>query len=70
MDNENYEQIDRYLDAANYITLARMYLSDNVLLEKPLNEVDLKKRFIGHWGTCPSINYIYAHLNYLISSSM
>jgi xylulose-5-phosphate/fructose-6-phosphate phosphoketolase len=57
---------DRYLRAVNYLAAAQVYLKDNVLLEKPLQPAHIKDRLLGHWGTCPGINLIYAHLNRLI----
>ena len=53
--------------AANYLSAAQIYLQDNVLLEKPLSFADIKPRLLGHWGTCPGINFTYAHLNALIT---
>lgn len=52
--------------ASNYLTAAQIYLQDNILLQEPLKSEDIKPRLLGHWGTCPSINLIYAHLNRLI----
>ncbi|HEY8109020.1 MAG TPA: phosphoketolase family protein [Patescibacteria group bacterium] len=59
-------QIDRYLRAANYLSAAQIYLRDNALLERPLTAKDIKPRLLGHWGSSPGINFIYAHLNELI----
>lgn len=55
-----------YQRATNYIAAAEIYLQDNVLLQRPLTADDIKPRLLGHWGTCPGINMIYAHLNRLI----
>ena len=55
-----------YQRAANYLAAAQIYLQDNVLLRGPLKAADIKPRLLGHWGTCPGINLIYAHLNRLI----
>ena len=52
--------------AANYLAAAQIYLQDNFLLERPLRPEDIKPRLLGHWGTCPGLNFIYAHLNRLI----
>jgi xylulose-5-phosphate/fructose-6-phosphate phosphoketolase len=60
------ESIQQYVQAANYLSAAQIYLIDNFLLEKELSFADIKPRLLGHWGTCPGINFIYAHLNYLI----
>lgn len=58
--------IARYLRAANYLAGAQIYLQDNVLLREPLRAEHIKDRLLGHWGTCPGINLIYAHLNRMI----
>ena len=58
--------IKKYVRAANYLTAIQIYLRDNFLLERALNSDDIKPRLLGHWGTCPGINFIYANLNYLI----
>jgi xylulose-5-phosphate/fructose-6-phosphate phosphoketolase len=58
--------IERYLRAVNYLAATQIYLKDNALLEKPLRPAHIKDRLLGHWGTCPGINLIYAHLNRLI----
>ncbi|CEG59127.1 phosphoketolase family protein [Legionella fallonii] len=60
------ESIKQYMRAANYLSAAQIYLMNNCLLEQPLTFADIKPRLLGHWGTCPGINFIYAHLNYLI----
>lgn len=60
------ESIKKYVRAANYLTAIQIYLRDNFLLERPLSSDDIKPRLLGHWGTCPGINFIYANLNYLI----
>ncbi len=63
------EQLKKYVRAANYLSAAQIYLMDNFLLSKPLSFNDIKPRLLGHWGTCPGINFIYAHLNYLIKKN-
>ena len=65
--NEDVEKIKKYVRAANYITAAQIYLKDNFLLERKLSFDDIKPRLLGHWGTCPGINFIYANLNYLVT---
>ena len=57
------ELIDLYWRAANYFTIAFMYLDDNFFLANELSESSLSKFVSGHWGTCPGVNFIYAHLN-------
>ncbi|MEA2479998.1 MAG: xylulose-5-phosphate/fructose-6-phosphate phosphoketolase [Thermoleophilaceae bacterium] len=58
-----------YRRAANYIAAAAIYLQDNVLLEEPLKPEDIKPRLLGHWGTVPGINLVYAGLNRLINDT-
>lgn len=61
------EQIDRYWRASNYLTACQLYLLDNPLLERHLQDEDIKKTIVGHWGTCPGQNFIYTHLNRVIN---
>jgi len=56
----------RFQRVTNYLAAAEIYLKQNVLLEEPLKPEDIKDRLLGHWGTDPGINMIYAHLNHLI----
>lgn len=58
--------IKDYVRAANYLSAIQIYLWDNYLLERPLTSDDIKSRLLGHWGTCPGINFVYAHLNDVI----
>ncbi len=58
--------LTRYHRAANYLAVAQIYLKDNVLLAEPLRPTHIKDRLLGHWGTCPGINFAYAHLNRLV----
>ncbi|TMB47218.1 MAG: phosphoketolase family protein [Chloroflexi bacterium] len=58
--------IDAYWRAANYLSVGQIYLLDNPLLEHPLTIEDVKPRLLGHWGTTPGINLIYAHANRVI----
>jgi phosphoketolase len=58
--------MQKYRRAANYLAAAQIYLQDNPLLEVPLEPAHIKPRLLGHWGTAPGINLIYAHLNGLI----
>ena len=53
--------------AANYISVAQMYLKDNPLLMRPIQASDVKAHPIGHWGTIAGQNFIYAHLNRAIN---
>ncbi len=58
--------IDRYWRAANYLSVGQIYLRDNPLLRRPLALSDIKHMLLGHWGTTPGQNFIYAHLNRVI----
>ncbi len=58
--------IDRYWKAANYLSVGQIYLMDNPLLREPLEPEHIKPRLLGHWGTTPGLNFIYAHLNRII----
>lgn len=58
--------IDRYWRAANYLSVGQIYLMDNPLLREPLKAEHVKPRLLGHWGTTPGLNFIYAHLNRII----
>ena len=58
--------IDAYWRAANYLSVGQIYLFDNPLLKIPLEKEHIKPRLLGHWGTTPGLNFIYAHLNRLI----
>lgn len=64
--DEKIEIIDKYFDAANYISACQLYLLDNPLLKRKLKKEDIKKKIVGHWGTVPAQNFIYAHLNRII----
>jgi len=59
-------RIDAYWRAANYLSVGQMYLYDNPLLKRPLALGDIKRMLLGHWGTTPGQNFIYAHLNRVI----
>ena len=65
MDNTKHP-VDSYWRAANYLTGAQLFLRANCLLDRPLMLEDCKSQILGHWGTCPGINFIYGHLNYAI----
>ena len=59
--------IDAYWRAANYLSVGQIYLYANPLLKEPLSEEHIKPRLLGHWGTTPGLNFIYAHLNRVIT---
>ena len=65
---EELEQIDAYWFAANYLSVGQIYLLDNPLLKEPLELKHIKPRLLGHWGTTPGLNLIYAHLNRVIKA--
>ncbi|OBH48203.1 phosphoketolase family protein [Mycobacterium mantenii] len=58
--------LDKYWRAANYLSVGQIYLLDNPLLNEPLSAEHVKPRLLGHWGTTPGLNLIYAHLNRII----
>ncbi len=60
------DDIDAYWRAANYLSIGQIYLLDNPLLREPLRLEHIKKRLLGHWGTSPGLNLVYAHMNRLI----
>jgi len=60
------QAIHAYWRAANYLSVGQIYLLDNPLLREPLTRAHVKPRLLGHWGTTPGINFIYAHLNRVI----
>ncbi|HZC70352.1 MAG TPA: phosphoketolase family protein [Jatrophihabitans sp.] len=63
---EELAAIDAYWRAANYLSVGQIYLLDNPLLTEPLAPEHIKPRLLGHWGTTPGLNLLYAHLNRLI----
>jgi xylulose-5-phosphate/fructose-6-phosphate phosphoketolase len=63
---ELLEKMDAYWRAANYLSVAQIYLFDNPLLKRPLALPDIKHMLLGHWGTTPGQNFIYVHLNRVI----
>src|SRR2546426_11174721 len=58
--------MNRYWNAANYLTIGQIYLQDNPLLREHLRPEHIKPRLLGHWGTSPGLSFIYVHLNRLI----
>jgi xylulose-5-phosphate/fructose-6-phosphate phosphoketolase len=59
-------RMDAYFRAANYLSAAQIYLQENPLLREPLRREHVKARLLGHWGTCPGLNFVYLHLNRVI----
>src|ERR1700686_2605282 len=62
----DFALLDRYWRAANYLSVGQIYLLGNPLLREPLRREHIKPRLLGHWGTTPGLNFVYAHLNRLI----
>jgi xylulose-5-phosphate/fructose-6-phosphate phosphoketolase len=62
------DAIDAWWRAANYLSVGQIYLMGNPLLTEPLRPEHVKPRLLGHWGTPPGLNLIYAHLNRVIRS--
>jgi xylulose-5-phosphate/fructose-6-phosphate phosphoketolase len=60
---EELELLDAYWRAANYLSVGQIYLLDNPLLREPLGAEQMKPRLLGHFGTTPGLNFVYAHLN-------
>ncbi len=60
-------QIDAWWRAANYLSVGQIYLLDNPLLHEPLRPEHVKPRLLGHWGTTPGLNFVYAHMNRAIT---
>ncbi len=63
MKEEEVGAIDAYWRAANYLSVGQIYLLDNPLLREPLRPEHIKPRLLGHWGTTPGLNFVYAHMN-------
>ncbi|MBN1363087.1 MAG: phosphoketolase family protein [Sedimentisphaerales bacterium] len=67
LDKDTLRKMQRYWDAANYLSVGQIYLLDNPLLKEPLKIEHIKPRLLGHWGTTPGLNFIYVHLNRIIT---
>ncbi|MDE3202952.1 MAG: phosphoketolase family protein [Acidobacteriota bacterium] len=63
LDELQLAHLDAWWRAANYLSVGQIYLMDNPLLTRPLEPDDVKPRLLGHWGTTPGLNLIYAHAN-------
>ncbi len=68
VEGETLQQLNAWWRAANYLSIGQIYLLDNPLLRRPLTRDDIKPRLLGHWGTTPGLNFIYAHLNRVIQN--
>ncbi|EGK72383.1 Putative phosphoketolase [Methyloversatilis universalis FAM5] len=62
-DLDEMQRLDAWWRAANYLSVGQIYLLDNPLLRQPLQRAHIKPRLLGHWGTTPGLNFIYAHMN-------
>ncbi len=69
IEQKQLELMNRYWNAANYLTVGQIYLQANPLLREPLRPEHIKPRLLGHWGTSPGLSFIYAHLNRLIQDN-
>ena len=67
--DEYFTKLNAYWRAANYVSVGQIYLRDNPLLKEPLKRKHIKNNLLGHWGTTPGQNFIYAHLNRIISKN-
>jgi xylulose-5-phosphate/fructose-6-phosphate phosphoketolase len=67
LSDDSLRRIDAWWRAANYLSVGQIYLLTNPLLREPLERSHVKPRLLGHWGTTPGLNFIYAHLNRLIN---
>ncbi|WP_226344217.1 phosphoketolase family protein [Agilicoccus flavus] len=63
LDDDALARIHKWWRAANYLSVGQIYLLDNPLLRRPLQREHVKPRLLGHWGTTPGLNFLYAHLN-------
>ncbi|MDQ2949008.1 MAG: phosphoketolase family protein, partial [Acidobacteriota bacterium] len=68
LSSDELRKINAYWRAANYLSVGQIYLMDNPLLREPLKLEHTKPRLLGHWGTTPGLNFIYAHMNRVIKA--
>ena len=64
---EYLSKMNKYWNAANYLSACQLYLLDNPLLKRKLKREDIKKKIVGHWGTIPGQTFVYTHLNRIIN---
>ncbi|MEA3214933.1 MAG: xylulose-5-phosphate/fructose-6-phosphate phosphoketolase [Acidimicrobiia bacterium] len=67
LSGDELARVDALWRAANYLSVGQIYLLDNPLLREPLEPEHIKPRLLGHWGTTPGLNFMYAHLNRVIA---
>lgn len=65
--DEYLSKLNEYFNACNYLTVTQLYLLDNPLLVRPLQMSDIKRKLVGHWGTCAGQNFVYAHCDRVIN---
>ena len=63
LSDDELHRLDKWWRAANYLSVGQIYLMDNPLLREDLEPEHVKPRLLGHWGTTPGLNFLYAHLN-------
>ncbi|MEZ7239956.1 phosphoketolase family protein [Rhodococcus sp. GXMU-t2271] len=68
LSREELAALDTWWRAANYLSVGQIYLMGNPLLREPLRPEHIKPRLLGHWGTTPGLNFVYAHLNRTITA--
>src|SRR5947208_11658992 len=67
LDAAELRRLELWWRAANYLSVGQIYLLENPLLREPLRPEHIKPRLLGHWGTTPGLNLLYAHLNRVIA---
>src|SRR5438105_3843376 len=68
LSEDELKKLHAYWRAANYLSVGQIYLLNNALLREPLQVKHIKPRLLGHWGTTPGLNFLYAHLNRVIKA--
>jgi xylulose-5-phosphate/fructose-6-phosphate phosphoketolase len=68
LSGDELHRVDAYWRAANYLSVGQIYLMGNPLLREPLLPEQVKPRLLGHWGTTPGLNLLYAHLSRIVSA--
>src|SRR3954468_14721745 len=66
LSEDELDAIDAYCRPPNSLSVGQIYLLDNPLLREPLRIAHVKPRLLGHWGTTPGLNFLYAHMNRVI----
>src|SRR3989442_5467444 len=65
---DELKKLHAYWRAANYLSVGQIYLLNNPLLREPLQVKHIKPRLLGHWGTTPGLNFLYAHMNRVLKA--